>query len=330
MGQPHRHSGAGHRRAQATCSPGCSARCSPAGSPPRAGRSPPGVRAGRPVAAEGGRPVAAPRTSLAAAPGRARRLTGDLRCADDPSPRHGRPRSTSTPSGTTSPRCGRRTDRPGAGRRQGRRLRPRPAALRHAPPVAGGATGWASRCSTRRWRCARPASGAALLAWLLAPGRAPRDARRRRHRPVGHAAWALDEMVAAAASCRRTARVHLKVDTGLGRNGAAPGRLARPGRGRRKAEADGAVAVVGRVVALRLCRRAGPPDDRPRRPGVRRGARRTPRRRAAPEVRHLANSAATLTAPGRALRPGPAGHRGLRTVAGARRGDPATSACARP
>ena len=41
------------------------------------------------------------------------------------------------------------------------------------------------------------------------------------------AAWALDEVATAARALGRTARVQLKVDTGLGRNGLTPPDLAR-------------------------------------------------------------------------------------------------------
>ena len=96
----------------------------------------------------------------------------------------------------------------------------------------------------------------------------------------------------------RTARIHLKVDTGLGRNGAFgddwPDLLAAA----RRLEAEGAVRVVGVWSHFAYA-------DAPDHPTVRLQQERfveavAPAERAGcdPEVRHLANSAATLTNPG--------------------------------
>ena len=76
------------------------------------------------------------------------------------------------------------------------------------------------------------------------------------------AIWSLDEIVAAARAVGRTARVHLKIDTGLSRNGVsrhdwadAGGRDA-AGRGRRRRP------VRRRLVAPGLGRRAAAPQRR--------------------------------------------------------------------
>ena len=85
------------------------------------------------------------------------------------------------------------------------------------------------------------------------------------------------------------------------------------GRGRRRGRGGRA------LVPLRLRRRARPPDDRPPGRGVPPRRSRSPSAAGLrPEVRHLANSAATLTAPDAhfdLVRPG---HRRLRAVPGAR------------
>jgi alanine racemase len=112
------------------------------------------------------------------------------------------------------------------------------------------------------------------------------------------ALWALEEIAAAARRLGRPARIHLKVDTGLGRNGAFgddwPDLLAAA----RRLEAEGAVRVVGIWSHFVYA-------DAPEHPTVRLQQERfaeavalAERAGCDPEVRHIANSAATLTNPG--------------------------------
>ncbi len=98
----------------------------------------------------------------------------------------------------------------------------------------------------------------------------------------------------------RPARVHLKVDTGLSRNGAAPRRLAGPARRRREGRGRGCMRGRGGVVAPRARRHPRPPDAR--RPGraadrgVARGGRPRPGADPAPrQLRGHADPAATCT-----------------------------------
>jgi alanine racemase len=112
------------------------------------------------------------------------------------------------------------------------------------------------------------------------------------------ALWALEEIAVAARRLGRPARIHLKVDTGLGRNGAFgddwPDLLAAA----RRLEAEGAVRVVGVWSHFVYA-------DAPAHPTVRLQQERfveavalAERAGCDLEVRHLANSAATLTNPG--------------------------------
>ena len=112
------------------------------------------------------------------------------------------------------------------------------------------------------------------------------------------ALWALEEIATAARRIGRPARIHLKVDTGLGRNGAFgddwPDLLAAA----RRLEAEGAVRVVGVWSHFVYA-------DAPDHPTVRLQQERfieavalAERAGCDLEVRHLANSAATLTNPG--------------------------------
>lgn len=138
---------------------------------------------------------------------------------------------------------------------------------------------------------------ARVLTWLYGPG-APLDALLGADVDVSvHADWALAEVVAAARATGRTARVHLKVDTGLGRNGLAPADVARVLADARRAESDGMIRVVGVWSHFAFA-------DEPENPTVLAQAaafddvvRQVEDAGCELEVRHLANSAATLTAP---------------------------------
>ena len=108
----------------------------------------------------------------------------------------------------------------------------------------------------------------------------------------------LDATVAAARAAGRTARVQLKVDTGLGRGGSTPADWPDLCARAAKVEASGEVRVTGLWSHL-ACADAGPGD-----PVTARQARVfaealevADRAGLRPEVRHLANSAALLTAP---------------------------------
>jgi alanine racemase len=163
--------------------------------------------------------------------------------------------------------------------------------------LAGGAE-WLGVCTLDEALVLRAAGiTAPVLAWLLAPGLPL-------HRAVAAdidlsaaSVAQLAEIAAAARVADRPARVHLKVDTGLSRNGAAaadwPDLLTAAG----KAVADGAVEVIGawshfayadepgHPTIARQISRFGEALEAAERAGVR------------PQLRHLANSAATLTLP---------------------------------
>lgn len=140
-------------------------------------------------------------------------------------------------------------------------------------------------------------TGARVLAWLYAPGAPLREAVEADVDLSVAARWALDEVVDAARLAGRTARVHLKVDTGLGRNGLAPSQLADVLAAALAAQAEGLVEVVGVWSHLAFA-------DAPDHPVIAQQAAvfadavaLVESAGARLEVRHLANSAATLTAP---------------------------------
>ena len=94
----------------------------------------------------------------------------------------------------------------------------------------------------------------------------------------------------------KVARVHLKVDTGLGRGGAARGDWQDLVTAARKAEISGRFGCWA-LVAPRLRRRAWPPHHRSSTEMFSEAVHEAESAGLQPEVRHLANSAATLTRP---------------------------------
>ncbi|MCC2312686.1 alanine racemase [Cellulomonas xiejunii] len=140
-------------------------------------------------------------------------------------------------------------------------------------------------------------TGARVLTWLYAPGAPLREAVEADVDLSVASRWALDDVVTAAREAGRTARIHLKVDTGLGRNGLLPAELPDVLAAALAAEAEGPVRVVGVWSHLAFA-------DAPDHPVVARQAAVFADAVAAVEaagarleVRHLANSAATLTSP---------------------------------
>jgi len=136
-----------------------------------------------------------------------------------------------------------------------------------------------------------------LLSWLHVPGQDFTEAVATGVDLGISTQWALDQVLVAAAATGRTARVHLKVDTGLGRNGAWD------------ADLEALLVNLGHAVADRAIELAGlfshfAYADAPQHPTVRAQQERFEgvvaqfeRAGLRPQVRHLANSAATLTNP---------------------------------
>jgi len=136
-----------------------------------------------------------------------------------------------------------------------------------------------------------------VLSWLNSPGEPLHDAVAADVDLSVSSFWALEEVVAAAQRAGRPARVHLKVDTGLSRNGASEAQWPDLVTATAKAEVSGEVSAVGLwshfayaddpghpTIAAQIARFGGALEVASR-AGLR------------PQVRHLANSAATLTLP---------------------------------
>ena len=111
--------------------------------------------------------------------------------------------------------------------------------------LAGGAT-WLGACTIREALVLRDAGiDVPVLAWLWAPGAPVGDAVRAH---IDLSVASLDQLhavVTAAARWDRTARVHLKIDSGLNRNGATPAEWSALVDAAAKAQADGDIDVVG-------------------------------------------------------------------------------------
>jgi alanine racemase len=112
------------------------------------------------------------------------------------------------------------------------------------------------------------------------------------------ALWALDEVAAGARALGRTARIHLKVDTGLGRNGAFGDDWPVLVDAARRLEAEGAVRVVGVWSHFVYADAPAHPTVRLQQERFVEAVAQAERAGCRLEVRHLANSAATLTNPG--------------------------------
>ncbi|CCH80058.1 Alanine racemase [Nostocoides japonicum T1-X7] len=163
--------------------------------------------------------------------------------------------------------------------------------------LAGGAT-WLGVAQLEEALRVRAAGiDAPLLSWLYPPGADLAGAVAADIDVTASAVWALDAIRAAADTTGRTARVQLKVDTGLLRNGAYgpdwTDLVAAAGR----ACAEGSIEVTGVWSHFVYA-------DEPQHPTVRRqqerfeeAVRDLERAGIRPGLRHLANSAATLTNP---------------------------------
>lgn len=147
---------------------------------------------------------------------------------------------------------------------------------------------------------------APVLTWLVAPGTHVAPLVARDVEVAVSAPWLLDELAAAARDLGRPATVQLKVDTGLGRNGAfgLPLEAGDPrtawsdlvGHAARL-EAEGAVAVRGVFTHFAYADAPQHPTVRAQQDAFADAVAVAERAGLRPEVRHMANSAATLTTP---------------------------------
>ncbi|MER8159646.1 alanine racemase [Streptomyces sp. NPDC094472] len=136
-----------------------------------------------------------------------------------------------------------------------------------------------------------------LMCWLWTPGGPWRQAIEADIDVSASGLWALREAVAAARACGRTARLHLKADTGLGRSGCQPADWPALVDEARAAEAEGAIRVTGLWSHFACADEPGHPSIGAQLSVFREMVAHAEQAGLRPEVRHLANSPATLTVP---------------------------------
>jgi len=163
--------------------------------------------------------------------------------------------------------------------------------------VAAGASWLGTAQITEALALRRAGLECRILTWLYAPG-APLDD------CVGAdidlsvpALWALDEVRAAARAVGRPARVHLKVDTGMGRNGIGVDEFPQLLNAALAAEHAGEIRVVGVWSHLACADHPEHPANTAQLDAFKNAVRLAEEAGASLEVRHIANSAATLLSP---------------------------------
>jgi len=138
---------------------------------------------------------------------------------------------------------------------------------------------------------------APLLAWLTVPHDAYAEALRQDVELGISAGWALAEVAAAARATGITARVQLKLDTGLGRNGVTPADWPDLVEAALKLQADGLVELVGAFSHLAWADEPAHPTVTAQAAVFREALEVAAARGARLGLTHLANSAAALTRP---------------------------------
>ncbi|MFJ2232794.1 alanine racemase [Streptomyces sp. NPDC087859] len=137
-----------------------------------------------------------------------------------------------------------------------------------------------------------------VMCWLWTPGGPWREAVEADLDVSVSGMWALDEVVAAAREAGIPARVQLKADTGLGRNGCQPGDdWAELVAHALRAEEEGLLRVTGLWSHFACADEPGHPSIAAQLTLFREMVSYAEQAGVRPEVRHIANSPATLTLP---------------------------------
>ncbi|MEW9519487.1 alanine racemase [Streptomyces tubercidicus] len=136
-----------------------------------------------------------------------------------------------------------------------------------------------------------------LLCWLWTPGGPWRRAIELDIEVSVSGMWALREVTEAARACGRTARVQLKIDTGLGRNGCALADWPELATAARAAEAEGALKVTGVWSHFACADEPGHPSIAAQLTAFQEALATAEKAGLRPEVRHIANTPALLTLP---------------------------------
>ncbi|MEU1304207.1 alanine racemase [Streptomyces shenzhenensis] len=136
-----------------------------------------------------------------------------------------------------------------------------------------------------------------VMCWLWTPGGPWRQAIEADVDVSVSGMWALREVTAAARAAGRPARVQLKADTGLGRNGCQPADWAELVGAALRAEAAGLIRITGLWSHFACADEPGHPSIAAQLTRFREMTAYAEDQGVRPEVRHMANSPATLTLP---------------------------------
>ncbi|MFE7975399.1 alanine racemase [Streptomyces shenzhenensis] len=136
-----------------------------------------------------------------------------------------------------------------------------------------------------------------IMCWLWTPGGPWRQAIEADVDVSVSGMWALREVTAAARAAGRPARVQLKADTGLGRNGCQPADWAELVGAALRAEAAGLIRITGLWSHFACADEPGHPSIAAQLTRFREMTAYAEYQGVRPEVRHMANSPATLTLP---------------------------------
>lgn len=136
-----------------------------------------------------------------------------------------------------------------------------------------------------------------VLCWLWTPGGPWARAIEQDIDVTVSGMWALREVTEAARASGRTARVQLKTDSGLGRNGCQPADWPELTAAAAKAEADGAVRITGVWSHFACADEPGHPSIALQLAAFQDALAVAEAAGLRPEVRHLANTPALLTLP---------------------------------
>jgi alanine racemase len=163
--------------------------------------------------------------------------------------------------------------------------------------IAGGAT-WLGVAFLEEAVALRDAGiDVPVLAWLLSPHSDLRPAALRSVDVSVSAEWGLELVAAAARETGSAIRVHLKADTGLGRAGATPAQWSALCERALKLAADGLLDIVGVWSHLAYADSPAHPTIGMQKDRFDEALRVAAAAGVFPQVRHLANSAATLALP---------------------------------
>ncbi|MFJ4919968.1 alanine racemase [Streptomyces sp. NPDC088725] len=139
--------------------------------------------------------------------------------------------------------------------------------------------------------------GGRLMCWLWTPGDPWRDGIEAELDMSVSAMWALREVVEAAREAGRPARIQLKADTGLGRNGCQPADWPELVAAALAAQEEGRVTVTGLWSHFARADEPGHPSIAAQLDVFHEMVAYAEKQGVEPEVRHIANSAAALTVP---------------------------------